>query len=65
MNDLEDVYFAKPLSSYFIMPLFRKYPKVIEKFGKILNQAFALHPVWFWNDWMKSVADAILSFYIS
>ena len=33
-------------------------------FSKIWNHAVAVNPAWFWNDQMKTVADAILSYYI-
>ena len=33
-------------------------------FLKLWNHIFAVDPAWFWNDWIKTVADAILSYYI-
>ena len=34
-------------------------------FLELWNHTFAEDPAWFWNDWMKTVAHAILSYYIS
>ena len=31
---------------------------------ELWNHTFVVDPSWFWNDWMKTVADAILSYYI-
>ena len=33
-------------------------------FLELWNHTFAVDPAWFWNEWMKTVADAILSYYI-
>ena len=33
-------------------------------FLELWNHTFAVDPAWFWNDWMKTVADAILNYYI-
>ena len=33
-------------------------------FLELWNHTFAVDPACFWNDWMKTVADAILSYYI-
>ena len=33
-------------------------------FLKFWNHAFAVDHALFWNDWMKSVVDAILSYYM-
>ena len=33
-------------------------------FLELQNHNFAVDPAWFWNDWMKTAADAILSYYI-
>ena len=33
-------------------------------FLKLWNHTFAVDPAWIWNDRMKTVADAILSYYI-
>ena len=33
-------------------------------FLELQNHTFAVDPAWFWNDWMKTAADAILSYYI-
>ena len=46
------------------MPLFQKIQKGIDFFFKIWNYAFAADPAWFWYDWMKTVADAVFSYYI-
>ena len=33
-------------------------------FLELWNHTFAVDPAWFWNDWTKTVADAIWSYYI-
>ena len=46
------------------MPFFKNVKKISKMFSKFWNHAFAVDPAWFWNDWMNTVADAILSYYI-
>ena len=64
LNDLAIYALQKNNQVILSCHYFKNFKKWSRMFLELWNHTFVVDPSWFWNDWMKTVADAILSYYI-